>query len=74
MSMKMASRMTTTRAGDMEGTMGGVRMAGMDTGMTHTGSSSITTTATTMNDIRTKKTCGDLSPTSLRTSIDSMGK
>lgn len=60
--MKMASRMTTTRAEDTEGMAEEGKMAGMDMGMADTGSSSsITTTATTMNDIKTKKICGEKS-------------
>lgn len=70
MSMNMASRMTTTRVRDTEGMMDEARMADMDTGTTHTGSS-ITTTATITNDIKTKKTCGDTA--GVRESIDNVG-
>lgn len=58
--MKMVSRTTMSRAGGTAGMMGVARMAGMATAMMHTGSSSTTTTATTLNDIKMKTTCGDL--------------
>lgn len=49
-----------SRAGDTAVMMDVARMAGMGTATMHTGNSSITMTATILNDIKMKMTCGDL--------------